>query len=349
MALLMGYSVEILFALLEKARSHVLQRADKLKTFGIIQVHSRGSYMPGAYAHITVVNHAQKQARHVLKTNDAKFALARHLPYLELGAVSPDYPYLAMGQAEWADHMHYTNTASLLRQGVRHLMAIDKADRPRATSWLFGFAAHMTADMTIHPIVEKIVGSYAENKAEHRRCEMHQDALIFQKLDLGDVGLTKHMKTGIASCGDPKDEDKLDPVIARLWLQILGDAYADVEKKAEPNPDKWHNGFVNVLEGVTIANRLFPFARHVAAGANLTYPETDALDHRFTHNLWTPEGELSYEQIFDRAQANVLSVWGGLEAAMNGDNSYLDGLKNWNLDTGKTVPGDRFVFWKAVA
>ena len=114
--------------------------------------------MAGAYAHLTVVNHAQKLARNALRSADVKFSLAMNLRYLELGAVSPDYPYLAAGQAAWADQMHCTNTSSLLRSGVRHLQQLDGLARERATGWLFGFASHMTTDMTVHPVVEKLVG-----------------------------------------------------------------------------------------------------------------------------------------------------------------------------------------------
>jgi len=51
----------------------------------------------------------------------------------------------------------------------------------------------VVADVTIHPILELKVGSYAEHKMGHRTCEMHQDAYIFQRLNLGDVGLSEHL------------------------------------------------------------------------------------------------------------------------------------------------------------
>lgn len=66
--------------------------------------------MPGAYAHIAVVNAAQKWSDTVGLRKVTSRNLARDLKYLEFGAVSPDYPYLALksGQAAWADNMHYT-------------------------------------------------------------------------------------------------------------------------------------------------------------------------------------------------------------------------------------------------
>ena len=302
--------------------------------------------MAGAYAHLTVVNHAQKLARNALRSADVKFSLAMHLRYLELGAVSPDYPYLAVGQAAWADQMHCTNTSSLLRSGVRHLQQLDGLARERATGWLFGFASHMTTDMTVHPVVEKLVGPYRGNEAAHRQCEMHQDAFIFQKLDLGDVGLTEHLRSGIASCNDRNDARRLDPAIADLWLQMLRDSYPLDDRQLGPDPHQWHRGFAGVLGAVNTANRLFPFARHVATNLNLTYPELDEVEDRFIRDLKTPEVRLDYEQVFQRACNNVVSVWCGIEDALTGRSpAFLDDLKDWNLDTGKTVPDGRYLFW----
>lgn len=291
--------------------------------------------MPGAYAHITIINHAQKRARTANLHSDTKFSLAKHLGHLELGAVSPDYPYLAIGQAQWADKMHYTNTAGLVRAGIRELRKLSEANRSKAVAWFFGLAGHMASDMTIHPIVESIVGSYAENKAAHRECEMHQDAFIFSKMDLGDVGLTEHLRTGIAAC--VRAGGGLDDQISKLWLTMLSEAYP-AASVAKPEPDKWHWGFVNLLKGINTANRLFPFSRHVATGLNLTYPELEKVSQKFIQKLKTPEGELNYDAIFERACGNVLTVWEGLDTALQGtDTRFIDQMQDWNLDTGKSV------------
>jgi hypothetical protein len=175
--------------------------------------------MAGAYAHITVVNHAQKLARNGLRSAEVKYALAMNLRYLELGAVSPDCPYLAIGQSQWADDMHCTRNSSLLKSGIAQLQRLAGVERERATGRVFGFAGHMATDMTVHPVVERLVGPYQGHEAAHRQCEMHQDAFIFQRLDLGDAGLTEHLRGGIASCVDPDDGHTLDPVTGELWLQ----------------------------------------------------------------------------------------------------------------------------------
>lgn len=82
--------------------------------------------------------------------------------------------------------------------------------------------------MTIHPVLELRVGPYQDNKGEHRRCEMHQDAFIFPRvMNVGDVGLTDHLASGIAACHAADAEDQMDPTIEQLWLSMLEAAYFD--------------------------------------------------------------------------------------------------------------------------
>jgi len=77
--------------------------------------------VPGSYAHITLVNLAREPARLDAGPglpNPAALALGRWLKHCELGAVSPDYPYLAIGSkgaAEWADLMHYQHTGDMVK------------------------------------------------------------------------------------------------------------------------------------------------------------------------------------------------------------------------------------------
>jgi hypothetical protein len=307
--------------------------------------------MPGAYAHITAVNDAKSKARGSLR-NETLATLGRWFPFAELGCVSPDYPYLGLpgqGQGYWADQMHYKNTAALLRSGVAGVQKLSGLEREKAMVWLLGFACHMTADMTIHPIVERIVGKYEENKAAHRECEMHQDAFIFSRLRVGEVNVTRQLNTGIASCHEPGNTAALDPAVKALWLQMLRDSYPNAAKEgaSEPKPDSWHTGFGTVLKAVGGTARLFPFARHVAADAGLVYPDAANVSEKFVKGLSTPEGVMEYDAVFDRAVANVVQVWKGIDDALAGsDHTFLSSLEDWDLDIGKSVPGEKFVFWR---
>lgn len=67
--------------------------------------------MPGSYAHITSVNEASEKRR-LLKIEgfprEAIDAANLHLKFLELGCISPDYPYLDIASGDsksWADAM----------------------------------------------------------------------------------------------------------------------------------------------------------------------------------------------------------------------------------------------------
>jgi hypothetical protein len=309
--------------------------------------------MPGAYAHLSVVNDAQKLAHAAGLREDTLVSLGLHLRFLELGSISPDYPYLSLqsDQKRWADSMHYTRNATLLRAGVAAVSRLPPELREKATAWLLGFAAHMTTDMTIHPVVELRVGPYAENQGEHRRCEMHQDAFIFPRvMNVGDTGLSEHLATGIATCHVEGDEDVFDPAVEKVWHAMLGAAYPGEMALAQPLPSSWHCGFRDILSAMAGVNRLFPFARHVSAGLNLAYPAAKDIDPSFIRQLRTPEGPRDYEEIYARARGNVLTVWKVLdEALVTGRSEALDHLEDWNLDTGRSVQTGRLVFWKEAA
>ena len=59
---------------------------------------------------------------------DAIITILDYFKFCELGAVSPDYPYLAMDDssaARWADAMHYTQTGEMIHAGIRYLKEMD--------------------------------------------------------------------------------------------------------------------------------------------------------------------------------------------------------------------------------
>ena len=309
--------------------------------------------MPGAYAHIAVVNAAQKESDAAGLRKVTSRNLARDLKYLELGAVSPDYPYLALksGQAAWADNMHYTNTSMLLKAGVATVRTLPVATQARATVWLMGLAAHMATDMTIHPVVELRVGEYSQNKGGHRRCEMHQDAYIFPLvMNVGETAMTEHLASGIATCHSRSDADCIDESVLATWMPMLRAAYPAMYLESLPEPNTWHAGFQRVLGTLGKASHLFPFARHVAADANINYPMADQIDESYIVGLHTPEGPMDYLPLFERAKRNVLQVWKGIDEALESSESkFLNTLEDWNLDTGRSVSTGRHVFWGALA
>lgn len=306
--------------------------------------------MPGAYAHLTLVNLAREPAR--LEAGPgipgaAALALGRWFKYCELGAVSPDYPYLALkGSATaWADLMHYERTGDAVKAGVEVVRGLSGFDKEKAFAWLLGYAAHVITDTTIHPVIELKVGPFAQNKTAHRRCEMHQDAYIFRRMNLGGVGLSEHLDSGISSCG-PAD-GSLDPVIANTWREMLRRCHAGPFAAHPPDIDGWHKAFQFMVDKIASnGNRLLPVARHVAVSCGLTYPADNEIDGpEYIDRLATPHGLLPYDRIFDKALGHVVEGWHLIASGVfKGDNGYKTAFWDWDLDTGRDGTGG-LVLW----
>jgi hypothetical protein len=306
--------------------------------------------VPGAYAHLTLVNLIREPGRlgnHGF-TPEAIVPILDYFRFCELGAVSPDYPYLDISHrdaAPWADRMHYESTGDMIKAGIDQIRNLDGPSRQKAFSWLLGYASHVVTDVTIHPVVELKVGVYQENKGRHRICEMHQDAYIFQRLNLGEIGLAEHLDSGIWGCCDKPDSGKLDPVIVSAWQGMLKTCYPDLYQSNPPVVDNWHGSFKFIVDKAEEGGALPHFARHVAVNIGLTYPAVADIDSQYIQGLATPAGTMSYDRIFDWAMDNVLTVWSSIAAAVfENDSRYRTAIANWNLDTGKDNSGG-YGFW----
>lgn len=308
--------------------------------------------MPGAYAHMTLVNLLKETARLEGSAgfpNAAIPAVLDHFKFCELGAVSPDYPYLAVDDsdaAKWADLMHYENTGEIIKRGVEAVRGETGATRDKCLAWLLGYTAHVSMDVTIHPVVEMKVGEYAENKTAHRVCEMNQDAHIFERLGLGDIGLSEHLDSGISACSSADDPDAVDPDIARIWSKCLEAVHPSEYENNRPDINRWHSRFRFMVDTIGEEGvNLIPLARHVAVNQGLTYPRFDEIDQQYIQNLQTPQGRMDYDAIFNQALENVLHVWGWVASGVfDNDQTYLAEIGNWNLDTGRNEAG-AYVFW----
>jgi hypothetical protein len=310
--------------------------------------------MPGTYAHLTLVNELRVPARldAIPDFPDAaKAALMRHFKFCELGAVSPDYPYLAIldsKAAQWADLMHYEHTVDMIGIGVQQVAAMpDGPGRERALSWLLGYAAHVVTDVTIHPVIELKVGPYAENKRQHRVCELHQDAYIFPRLNVGRVGLAEYLNSGIWACCDQPGSGRLDPVIAQLWRDMMLLAHGDAYLANPPDPDHWHRAFRGVVDKIEEGGCLMPAARHLAVDCGLTYPNPEEVDKQYIENLRVPglAGHMHYDAIFAQAIGMVSAMWSWIARGVYDNNPVdLALLGNWNLDTGRDE-ANHYVMW----
>lgn len=311
--------------------------------------------MPGAFAHLTLTNLASGDIYldEINLHDNAYIAIKDYLNYCELGSVSPDYPYLVIPpqskHTNWADYMHIDEkTKSFILSGINSIKNLDnQVDKEKSFAWLCGVVSHIVADVVIHPVVELKVGPYDDNKTEHRICESHQDAYIYQRLNLGAVGLAEHLKSGVEKCSAVDDKDKLNPIIKQIWEDMLKAIRPNEFESNKPDIDTWHKAFNQNVSIFEEGGKLHPLARHVAVNTlGATYPAEDKIDEQYIKNLHEPSGTLmDYDEIFDKAIDQVLQSWKILgEAVFNDDNEYLSYFGDWNLDSGRNNQS-ALVFW----
>lgn len=309
--------------------------------------------MPGAYTHFTMAHIAS--ARPSLEKipdfpKSAIAALGKWLQFCELGVVSPDYPYLDTlrdSSKRWADLMHLESTGGVIRESVVQLLGMAGPAQEKGLAWLLGYTAHVIMDVTIHPVINCMVGPYASNKLKHRVCEMNQDVYIFQRLKL-TVDAAEFLDDGIGQCVGA--DGNLDEDVVSLWRTALSRVYPNEFAVNEPRPDRWHGWFRNVVDKVAEEGGwLSAMSRHVMRGdTGIGYPRTAAIERRFIENLPTPDGgKIQFDDLFDRAKDNVQHAWKAVaRAALNLEPLPPTMLRDWNLDEG-TDPEQNSVFWSA--
>jgi hypothetical protein len=309
--------------------------------------------MPAAFAHLTLVN-VLKERRRLEKIQGfprpAIAVIARHQKFCELGVVSPDYPYLALGNAgaaKWADKMHYTRVGDMVRAGVDYLRGISGEDQDKGLAWLLGYCAHVATDVTVHPVIELKVGKYEENKLAHRVCEMNQDVYIFKTRMNLDIGVAEFLSSSICACGRAGNPKSMDPAVSNVWTEMMRRVHPDEFAQNPPDIDLWHSRFTATVDNIAEEGyRLVAIARHVAADAGLVYPLEAELDRTYLDSLRCPRGRnRSYDEIFDLAVKNVGTVWNWVaNAVLRKKDEDVAAIGHWNLDTGKDE-NERFVFW----
>jgi len=309
--------------------------------------------MPAAYAHITIANLMRDKLDTL--SNALEIPFLRYLKYCELGAVSPDYPYLditSKESKEWADMMHYHHTVDFIKEGAKLINNFEGEIKEKATAWLLGYASHVVADCVVHPVVNKIAGGVYSDSPEiasaHRRCEMSQDLYIYTRLNMGVQELTEHLDSGIKTCWHPDDHERLDPDITELWTRILQALHEEDYSRIPPEPDTWHKRFCFVMDNMVEEHfRLIPFARHVIFEQGFTYPEQPLPEH--INQIPTPENRMEYDQVFDKALYEIGLMWKRIaKAIFDEDQVSLAEVPNINLDTGLRTE-EEYYFWEGRA
>ena len=136
-----------------------------------------------------------------------------------------------------------------------------KTRKPKSHGLKNANAAHVATDVTIHPVVQlKSKG----DSTQHRLCELNQDAYIWDRLGIGEIGAADHF-AGLDGCYSGLH---LDPDVERLWSDMLERTYPAEWRSNRPLVAAWHQAFKLVIDKVVSRGRAIPFGRHLAWGAN---------------------------------------------------------------------------------
>jgi hypothetical protein len=281
-------------------------------------------------------------------------ALLAYFKFCELGAVSPDYPAMTLldpSARPWADNMHGVRTGDVIKEGVERVKALQGEKQRKCVAWLLGYAAHVVADVIVHPVVILKVGYYDNNPLGHRVCEMNEDTWLFDtKMNLGGLGLSAYLDSHIGQCCQPSHKNRLDADVKEIWGFMLKKAYPVDWSQNAPNMDQWHKNFKKIVGSIASnGDKLWPMARHVTDGLGITYPEPNQVDQQYIVGLKVPvpAGTAQpYNTIFDRVAASTLPVWKLIaEGVFKSSTQYLVSIGNWSLNNGQDQNG-KLVFWE---
>jgi hypothetical protein len=308
--------------------------------------------MAGTFTHF-VTSDTAKSKRSVIGRELWKLLNGQY-NFLLLGAVSPDLPYLSFkpGKTNWADVMHYEKTNSVVVGGhdemKRRWPNRTKADEA-SFSWLAGYASHLVADATVHPVVRKIVGDYETHKTEHRACEMTEDSIIFKKYTTAEIKYA-NFTTILKYCKESEDFH----TVMEFWKQLLLKAYP--EKGETPAPPLWvttYSEAIDFAEGDSGVAALF---RHIGLGETLIYRTSteiteehqDEYSKYYTRVLLPSGSEANFEKdVAQKTITNIATAWKAMYESLNTGSSITEIIKNWNLDTGEDMdsPNKEQTYW----
>ena len=306
--------------------------------------------MPGTYTHISLVRllTSGKALNDLSLPHGARTALLEYPEFCHMGSISPDYPYLNLvtGKTEsehWANAMHHKYSIltkeNIFHVGIDYLKSLTGDEQSQCLSWFLGYASHITADVSCHPVTNLLVGDYdAGNQVPHRVSEMHQDVYIFSSRLKGDVRKSEHIKNVVGTCSSSGDKNKIEPFIEKMWRLMLLESFPGINAKFNVDIHDWHSSVQFWLDNIAEELSIIP-SRHIRDAleeGGVSYPKE--INRAYIDKLNTPNGIKSYDEIFDHAKENIKKIW---RLITNGiflnDTNYVDKLKIWNLDTGQEV------------
>ena len=281
----------------------------------------------------------------------------RRSQFVQLGCLGPDYPYLDLlqsSQKAWADHMHYDVTGDLQKTFARRLVELNKSHKYGEEfvipfCWTLGYISHVTADLVVHPVVERIVGPYHGNETEHRHCEMIQDSFIYNKIRNGAEIEHSALLDVVQGSSDPEDEDKIHPILRRFWDDALRTHFTAEYASNTPRIDDWHDHFEDFLG---FAGRPLFVGKILDPSHKFTYKRSKEITTKekttFIEDLPFPDNtRRDYMILFNMAVERVVEKW--IVLAQDLEQGRVEEIvtmvKNCNLDTGKDIETDTLFYW----
>lgn len=318
--------------------------------------------MPGTYAHLMITERALDSFKSEGSINQKlRGYVLTNSHFVSLGSVAPDYAYLDLmqpRQKDWADHMHYDFTGELVKTFSRSLLSLREQGLENESfivpfCWTLGYISHVTADLVVHPIVMGIVGEYKGHEADHRHCEMIQDAFIYHKVRNGAEIEHSQLMEILKNCSNPENDDEIHPALKVFWENALRTHFQRDFTENPPQIDKWHDRFEDFI---SIAGDP-PFIGRIAdPNHKFTYKKSYEITpeerNRFLDSVPLPSGGGgSYEtDAFPKAVTHVLDRWLLIaKCIQSGDlAAFLLSTEDCNLDTGEKIKTAKYEFWEVV-
>ncbi len=315
--------------------------------------------MPGTYAHLMITDEALRE----FSTDPAVDRVLRgvaltHSQYIQLGSVSPDYPYLDLLQPEqkcWGDHMHYRRTGDAVKSMAAELMQggssrFQEEEFVIPLCWTMGYLSHVTADLVVHPVVFNIVGPYQGNETEHRHCEMIQDSFIYNKIRRGAEIRHNQLMEIIQTCSDPDDPQRIHPFLNDFWADVLLALFPADSEETPPEIDQWHCQFE---DWIGLAGDPLFVGRIVDPNHKFTYKKSSEITSkekkRYLEAVPLPGGRIGrYDRdVFPKAVEALREKWTVLAHGLSRNNldEFSALVTDCDLDTGKDLQNSKLVYW----
>lgn len=309
--------------------------------------------MPGTFAHFVLVHEAAAALSKAFR--QVKIAVNRFGPFTLLGANSPDFPLLdfpvMLFSKKWEDLLHGPTAGAVIEPAISLLRSLSGDQRQICLAWFCGYLSHMVADTTIHPVVNLRVGPYDGNEEPHQTCEIHQDAHIFSRLNIGLIKKAEYMQNVVETCSSPTNRLALRKEIHNFWESMTQSAFP---AESLPNFHRWFDAYTGIVdnlaeedsqEGFLWPSFLRPVAK-VLGKAHLLHINPEKIDPSFINDLLAPhEQKFSYDAIFAKAVQNTVTAWQAVDGALSaGGPLPLPLSAQWNLNTGM-IDKSTFLYW----